>query len=710
MKFLFKILSFSLLHFALSAQDNYHNNLQSELQTNYGLPVGSWVFNNTEIANLNSDYSYGDITVMNVATSGQDFSEKVNIIVNSVGSNPWEAGYGIRNIEPINANDHCLLVIWLRAVDGPGKISLFVENATTYDKEVFFTFEVSPEWRQYLVPFDADIDYAPDALAAGLQLSFFEQTIETAGITMLNYGSTVNLDDLPSNINNDQYGGHEADAPWRDEAVARIEQFRKADLTVRVEDTDGMPIPNASVEVEMLQHDFAFGTAVVSNRFGGGNNQNPTYESKILDLDGNGHGFNWVVFENSMKWNGWEQNWLGTKEETAAATQWLVDHNIKVRGHTLCWPGWSNLPSDLEANAGDLDYFKNRMYAHIDEMTTYPGIAGNIEEWDVLNEITTNRDIEYSLQGLSGYPTGREIYPEIFEKLALADPTMKTYINDYATISGGITSGGSYDLKKEFIQEIVDAGVALDGIGFQSHIGGFPTSIYDVESILDDFYATFGTTAKITEYDINENVNDELAATYLRDFLTMTFSHESTDGFLMWGFWDGAHWKSNAPMFNQDWTIKPSGQTFVDMVFDEWWTTGNGTTDTNGEYTIRGFKGDYKITVDCGNGEILVDTVELLDDQLFVKVDGDLVAAIAKTEASTFSVFPNPARDILNIQKLNAKNGLIQIFDMTGTQVFSTQMRSNNLAIPLDFGTGVFEVMLTVDGVPSVHRVVVLEN
>ena len=709
MKYLILSLSICLFHFALSAQDSYHNNLQSELQSNYSLPTGTWVFNDTEVANLNSDYSYGAITSTNLTATGQDFSEKVNIVINAVGNNPWEAGYGIQNIAPINTADACLFVMWLRAIDSPGKVSLFVENSSTFDKEVFFTFELTEEWRQYLVPFDAEMAYAPGELTAGLQLSWQEQTIETAGIAMLNYTNTVNLDDLPANINNDQYGGYESDAPWRDEAANRIEQIRKANLSIRVEDETGMAIPNASVEVEMLQHDFAFGTAVVSSRFGGGNNQNETYESKILDLDGNGHGFNWVVFENSMKWNGWEQNWLGPKEQTAAATQWLVDHNIKVRGHTLCWPGWSNLPDDLETNAGDDNYFKNRMFAHIDEMTTYPGIAGNIEEWDVLNEITTNRDIEFSLQGQSNYPTGREIYIDIFEKLAAADPNIKTYINDYVTIGQANTGGGAYDLKKQFVQELMDAGVSLDGIGFQAHIGGFPTSIYDVKSILDDFHNTFGTSAKITEYDINDGVSDELAATYLRDFLSMTFSHESTDGFLMWGFWDGAHWKSNAPMFNQDWTIKPSGQTFVDMVFDEWWTTGNGETDSDGEYTIRGFKGTYQITIDCGNGEVLVDTVELLADQLFVKVDGALVADVAEQEALQFSVYPNPAKDFLTVQKAGTDAGVLQIFDLKGNLVFSAQMESDNLLVPLDFGNGLFEILFTAEGFSSIRQVLVLE-
>ena len=54
--------------FMIQAQDNYHTSLQTSLQSNFGLPAGSWVFNNTEAANLNSDYVYGAVTASNQTT------------------------------------------------------------------------------------------------------------------------------------------------------------------------------------------------------------------------------------------------------------------------------------------------------------------------------------------------------------------------------------------------------------------------------------------------------------------------------------------------------------------------------------------------------------------------------------------------------------------------------------------------------------------
>lgn len=690
----------------LSAQDAYHTNLQNSLQNDYGLPVGTWVLNNSEAANLGSDFAYGDIQASELAASGQDFSQKVQIAVNSAGGSQWDAGYGINNVQTIGSGTTNLLVVWLRAVGGNGRVSLFVENSSTYEKEIYFTFDLATEWTRFLVPFDADQAYVPGGITVGLHLAWMQQTVEIGGLAVLNYGS-LSINELPEEVNNDRYGGWEADAPWRAEAADRINQIRKAELTVRVEDENGNPVPDATVSVEMLQHEYAFGSAVVSRLFAGNNSHNPTYESKLLDLDGEGHGFNWVVFENALKWPGWENNWITTPPETAHAAEWLIDHDIKIRGHNLVWPGWSNLPGDIQANQNNHDYIRERIDSHIEEIVTYPGLAGNIAEWDVLNEITTNRDLEYAFQGQPGYPTGREIFVEIFEKLREIDPNTKTYLNDYVTISQNNTGGGLYDLKKQFAQELIDAGVQLDGIGFQGHIGGFPNSIYDVYNTLEDFYSTFGTTAKITEYDTNEAVNDELAATYLRDFLTIVFSHPSTDGFMTWGFWDGAHWHSNAPFFYQDWTIKPAGEAFIDLVYNEWWTEESGQTNSSGVFGLRGFKGKYKITIDSGD-EVLVDTIQLHDDLTIVKRAGETTVDVTDLDMPVqIRVYPNPASDYLYFEKENSDPVQLQIFNALGQEVFSSLLRERRQAVSLNFGTGLYQLIFTKDGIKWSEKIVI---
>ena len=66
------------------------------------------------------------------------------------------------------------------------------------------------------------------------------------------------------------------------------------------------------------------------------------------------------------------------------------------------------------------------------------------------------------------------------------------------------------------------------------------------------------------------------------------------------GFWEGAHWRPRAALWNGDWTIRPHGQAWLDLVTKEWWTNLDGVTDARGRFTARGFCGDYEVTVEHG--------------------------------------------------------------------------------------------------------------
>jgi endo-1,4-beta-xylanase len=89
----------------------------------------------------------------------------------------------------------------------------------------------------------------------------------------------------------------------------------------------------------------------------------------------------------------------------------------------------------------------------------------------------------------------------------------------------------------------------------------------------------------------------------MRDFMTVIFSHPSVHGFLMWGFWDGKHWLGNAPIYRKDWSLKPSGEVYMDLVFNQWWTDVRGKSDTEGKMRVKGFLGEYEVTVRVGREE-----------------------------------------------------------------------------------------------------------
>jgi endo-1,4-beta-xylanase len=79
--------------------------------------------------------------------------------------------------------------------------------------------------------------------------------------------------------------------------------------------------------------------------------------------------------------------------------------------------------------------------------------------------------------------------------------------------------------------------------------------------------------------------------------MTLLFSHPSVVGFQMWGFWEGSHWRPKGAMYRKNWDPKPNAEAYRDLVFRRWQTDEKTTTDANGACAVRGFLGEYRVTV-----------------------------------------------------------------------------------------------------------------
>ncbi len=607
-----------LLTQCVLGQDNYHLTIEQMLANEYGLQNGEWVCFDNEQQNLGITYNYGSVDLIQLTTQTEDFTRVTNILNEVEGDYPYDSGWGIENQNTVLEDDVCLLVINLRKTNNPnindlGKVTVGIQAEDNSIFEELITIQLENQWNQYLIPFQASTTYQPTELVAILNLAWEVQEIEIAGTNIINFGNNYNLEDLPLVLHNERYGGYEANAPWRAEAANRIEMHRKADLNITVNDDNGNPIPNAQVSVTMLEPAFGWGTAIELDRIANNINHTQEYEDILLDLDGQGHKFNWIVPGSSFKWPGIEENWVAPFEQKVNAVNWLKDNGYDIRFHTLVWPGWINTPFDIEANADDPQYIIDRTTNWIDFILNHPDLQNIFDEYDVLNEVTTNRDFEMTFAGYGPYTTGREFYIEVMNQASNLVPDKPKVINDYVTLSSQQNKGFQYDFLKNIIQELIDGGTDLNGIGFQSHLQLFPNSIYEVEETLADF-AQFDLALKITEYDIiDPRIDPDLAAKYLEDFITMIYSIPEVDMFMFWGVWDGTHWVQNGTLFNEDWTPKPAATAFFNKVFNEWWTEEVTNANANGLATFRPFKGEYEIVIEYGNTTI-IDTVSVLGD------------------------------------------------------------------------------------------------
>ncbi len=435
------------------------------------------------------------------------------------------------------------------------------------------------------------------------------------------------------------YPGAEPDAAWRTTAASDIDLYRKGNLSYTVT-AGGAPVQGAQIDVQMTEHEFKWGSAVAAWRLASGAGQQTTYKQKVEEL------FNVATLENALKWPAWEGEFgpIFDQSKAAGALNWLEAQGITGRGHVQVWPGYSNLPSAIQAkideynNPGTTSGRKNQLetelqqdvIAHINEITA--AAAGQVDYWDVINEERTNHDLMDIL--------GDQVMVDWFNVTKAADPNAVTYLNEWGILaSGGGTNTSKQREYEDTIQFLIDQGAAIEGLGMQGHFDeGSLTGPEQLWTILDRF-DDFGLPIQVTEFDIN-TPDGALQAQYTADAMTAFFAHPAMDAFIMWGFWEDAHWRPDAALYRSDWSIKPNGQAYLDLVFDQWWTDEQSITDGTGAGTVRGFKGRHDVTVtyqgvsQTHHGIVISDTTSNLQLPLASSVDGSLDADVLNTSGT----------------------------------------------------------------------------
>jgi endo-1,4-beta-xylanase len=524
-------------------------------------------------------------TMTPVSVSGQPFSTAIRIKTGAVAdnANPWDIRPRCFSTLPAQQNDVIAVTFWMRTIQaqaGKGFTTFVVERGNSpYTKSITYTAAAGSDWTKVEAPFTMAESYAANAYNLSFWVTFPNQEIEIGGFQILDYGPGVPFSAL--GLTTWPYAERAADAPWRTAAAQRIERYRKGDIAVVVNDNNGMPVTGAEVHVRMKRHAFGFGTAVAGDALQRTSSDGQNYRDALKKL------FNKVVTENVLKWPFFE-TWARPQADTMLP--WFAANGFSmVRGHNVIWPGLGNLPPDvqsmLKAQPVDQAALRSRIADHFSQVMSYT--RGKVSEWDVLNEPYTNTDVQKAL--------GDAEMAAWFKMARAADPSVKLYINDYS-----ILESGGYDLAHinayyRIIQNILANGGPIDGIGLQSHFDSNLTPPSRVLELLDKF-AALGKDLQVTEFDVN--VADEgIQADYTRDFLTACFSHPAMKGFMIWGFWEGAHWLPRGAMIRKDWSTKPNYDVWNNLIYNQWWTDAAGVTGSDGIFRTRGFLGDYDVEI-----------------------------------------------------------------------------------------------------------------
>ncbi|MBN1554387.1 MAG: endo-1,4-beta-xylanase, partial [Phycisphaerae bacterium] len=192
----------------------------------------------------------------------------------------------------------------------------------------------------------------------------------------------------------------------------------------------------------------------------------------------------------------------------------------------------------------------------------------------------------------------RDCLVEWFNLARKCDPKAKLILNNSGILTYRGTNVTCWKYNEKMLDYLVEHDAPLDVIAEEAHFVQDLTDPAKVIEILDRF-SKYKKEFWITEFDVI-TPDDQLQADYTRDFLTACFSHPSVGAFLLWGFWEANHWQPSAAMYRNDWTPKPSGKVWEDLVLHKWWTREEGKTNAAGEYKTRGFLGDYVVEVRSG--------------------------------------------------------------------------------------------------------------
>jgi endo-1,4-beta-xylanase len=449
---------------------------------------------------------------------------------------------------------------------------LFRQTESAAPKDVASkSVSLSANWQDYYIPFTAPHNESLDNTILALQFGYAPQVFEIKDLELYVFPETFDFKKLP--YTKITYSGMEENAIWRTEALKRIEETRKGNFSLFFY-KDNQPLQNAQVEIKQIKHHFRFGAAVSTDEI---LNKEKYFET-VKKL------FNIVVFENDLKSKRWRNE--KNRPATIEAIDKLTLNNIEVKGHVLLWPGFQYLPDSYEKNKSNpkkIQQLINENYTSILTAT-----KGKIAHWDVLNEAYTNKDIPEIFGS-------NEVLFDAFKKAKELDPNAKRYINEYGILSGGGTNTKKQDWYFNFIKEIDQkTNGAIDGLGMQSHIGTDLTPPTKVIEILNRF-AKLNKEISISEFTIDIMDDDELRAKYTRDYMIAAFSNPAIKEFLFWGFYAPMHPK--AALVDGNYQLTKMGQAYYDLVFKEWMTKSNKTTNEIGLVFDNGFYGTYEFTV-----------------------------------------------------------------------------------------------------------------
>ncbi len=374
-----------------------------------------------------------------------------------------------------------------------------------------------------------------------------------------------------------------------DRAERTIAAYRQGDATVQVAGRDGRPATGARLRITQAEHEFRFGSYLFLHKLP--ENRLPVYTERFRRL------FNyatvscyWDVVEGQRGRMYWER--LDGDVALGAAL------GLPLKGHPLVWGADpAGAPKWLPRDPAELSAVLKRRVQE-----TIGRYRGRVSLWDVVNEPVEG--------GFFAEVLGDSVFRRAFEWAREADPAARLVINEYDILSARSRNREPY---LRLLRRLAAEKTPFDVVGIQGHEPR--TEWFDPEVVQHtlDRYAELGKPIHITEFTTHTtgqqitggyrrgNWTPELQAEYWREFFTVCFGHPRVEAITIWGLDDARAWLPGGGLLDEQWRPKPAYRALEELI--RWrWRTQLSATAANGEFTFRGFYGEYEVEAGMPGG------------------------------------------------------------------------------------------------------------